>query len=108
MEKEPEQRFQSARDVGFALEALSGTSDSQTTRALPSLRKNREWIWKIASAVFFLLMLAAIAALLARSQRPSRQLEVLHMDIAYPQDVSRLQDWLGDSPSLQTARALRW
>ena len=87
MEKEPDQRFQSARDVGFALEALSGTSDSQTTRVLPSLRKNREWIWKIASAVFFLLMLAAIAALLARSQRPPKQLEVLHMDIAYPPDV---------------------
>ncbi len=46
LEKSPEQRFQSARDVAFALESLSGLSSSRTmTAALPltaGRTKNRE------------------------------------------------------------------
>src|ERR1700681_4052133 len=38
LEKSPDERFQSARDLGFALEALSGSSASSTATA-PPLRK---------------------------------------------------------------------
>jgi eukaryotic-like serine/threonine-protein kinase len=37
LEKEPEQRFQSARDLAFALEALSGTSSTTASGAAPAL-----------------------------------------------------------------------
>src|SRR4029077_18009369 len=36
LEKNPNERFQSARDVAFALEALSGSSPSATSAVLPS------------------------------------------------------------------------
>ncbi len=77
MEKEPDQRFQSARDVAFALEALSGTTDSQrTSEALPSLRKNRERLWKIATAICLLAALAVFAVLLLRKPPSTKLLEV--------------------------------
>ncbi len=88
MEKEPERRFQSARDVVFALEAVSGTSGSQQTAvALPPLRKNRERLWKIATAVCLLAAIGAIATLLNRRQPSTKLLEVIHLDITYPYDV---------------------
>jgi len=36
LEKNPEQRFQSARDLSFALGALSGTDTSAMARAVPA------------------------------------------------------------------------
>lgn len=57
LEKSPEQRFQSATDVAFALEALSGLSSSRTmTAALPLAAgwpKNRErFAWIVAGVCF--------------------------------------------------------
>jgi len=43
LEKSPDQRFQSAKDLGFALEALSGTS--QTTARQPALVAARPKPW---------------------------------------------------------------
>ena len=60
LEKSPEQRFQSAKDLAFALEALTGTSQSAVTQ--PALRKARRRLWRglwPAPAV-----LAALAALI--------------------------------------------
>jgi len=37
LEKQPDERFQSARDLGFALEALSGTSSAAVSGATPAL-----------------------------------------------------------------------
>ena len=55
LEKNPEGRFHSARDITFALEALSGsTTSSETTMAvaLPATRRRgRDWLpWVIAGA----------------------------------------------------------
>ena len=63
LEKNPEGRFHSARDIAFALEALSGsTTSSETTMdaALPAARRRgRDWLpWAIAGAA---VLLAAAA-----------------------------------------------
>lgn len=57
LEKNAEERFQSARDLAFDLEMLSGTSGSTATSAVspPDRRTLRK-------AVFLLLMVAALAA----------------------------------------------
>ncbi len=58
LEKNPEQRFQSARDLSFALSALSGTEASAVARAAAGLpRRVPPLLW-----VAGLLALAAVAA----------------------------------------------
>src|SRR5439155_11570466 len=67
LEKTPERRFQSATDVAFALESVSGISSSSTQTAIrlaPLQGKNRErliWIGAIALLVIIVIALAAIA-----------------------------------------------
>jgi Tol biopolymer transport system component len=63
LEKNPEQRFQSASDLGFALEALSGSTHSTTlTASYPtakhSARSRKKWI-VIGTAVALLVLAAA-------------------------------------------------
>jgi Tol biopolymer transport system component len=58
LEKHPDERFQSARDLGFALEALSGSQTSVHASAPPPRRTTR-WLMPLASLV---LVGAAIAA----------------------------------------------
>src|SRR5215472_7525149 len=57
LEKEPARRFQSARDVGFALEAISGTSSTNdlSQRAFAQVRPR--WV---QAGVLVLLVLAAL------------------------------------------------
>jgi Tol biopolymer transport system component len=68
LEKNPEERFQSARDLAFALEALS-TSSSMATGAQPALdvsatRPQRRWLpFAAVAAIAAALAVAAIAAL---------------------------------------------
>lgn len=58
LEKSPEQRFQSAKDLAFALEALSGSAASTAKQqAIPAARKNK---WMPAAAAC--IAIAAIAA----------------------------------------------
>ncbi|HEY3204674.1 MAG TPA: protein kinase [Thermoanaerobaculia bacterium] len=63
LEKNPEERFESARDVAFDLEALSDVSapSAARARALPAERSRRPWGLLAATA----LVSAAIAALIA-------------------------------------------
>jgi serine/threonine protein kinase len=44
LEKNPEQRFQSARDLAFDLEALSGLSAVGTTAVAVSAKRRRRWL----------------------------------------------------------------
>jgi dipeptidyl aminopeptidase/acylaminoacyl peptidase len=61
LEKEPSRRFQSASDLGFAIEALSGTSGSTPAqRLLPSPRKLPRLFWLAAALV---LIVAAVGFL---------------------------------------------
>ena len=66
LEKKPERRFQTASDLGFALEALSTPSDTRLEPALPALeprntdsRLSRRERWLIAAAIACLLGLVA-------------------------------------------------
>ena len=51
LEKEPDQRLQSAKDLAFALEALSGTSEGAP--AIPQVSRTSRWMW-IAAGVLVL------------------------------------------------------
>jgi hypothetical protein len=70
LEKEPARRFHSARDVGFALEAISGTSSASAIKqqALPPERPR--WMWAGALALLFLAAVAA-AYFIGRKHPPS-------------------------------------
>jgi eukaryotic-like serine/threonine-protein kinase len=75
LEKDHEQRFQSAKDVGFALESVSGgTSQAQPILAPPITARNR---WRVAAVVFSVLFFMAAALvvrlLMRRSQLPEYQ-----------------------------------
>jgi hypothetical protein len=49
LEKDPEERFQSARDVAFALEAESGTGSGTRTEAAAPRRRRWRWVAAIAA-----------------------------------------------------------
>ena len=78
LEKSPDRRFQSATDVAFALESLSGSSgvSSQTMTAMTSL-SSRERIRKyspwIVAAIFALAFLIVLPFVLLYFRRPSTQ-----------------------------------
>jgi Tol biopolymer transport system component len=61
LEKSPDERFQSARDLAFALEALSGTTDTASTAAALAVGT---WRWRVlaASALLLAAVLGAVAA----------------------------------------------
>jgi eukaryotic-like serine/threonine-protein kinase len=67
LEKEPENRFQSARDLAFALSTLS---DATTSKQIAPFRRRatrfRTWLPRIAAA----LLLAAVAIFLGARLRP--------------------------------------
>ncbi len=67
LEKEPENRFQSARDMAFAVGTLSGTS---TSKQIAAIRRGKTrfatWWPRIAAAV----LLAALAVYLGETLRP--------------------------------------
>ena len=69
LEKDPDDRFQSARDVAFALEALSTGSASAPGTTLPAA-KSRRWLWA-AAGLFGVAAVAGIASVAGRVLRTS-------------------------------------
>jgi Tol biopolymer transport system component len=63
LEKQPDQRFQSAKDLAFALEALSGTTTSKTLAAAPPPEKSKSqhWFAIAAAAALGMALMAAFA-----------------------------------------------
>ncbi|HVO13202.1 MAG TPA: serine/threonine-protein kinase [Vicinamibacteria bacterium] len=72
LEKDPEERFQSARDVAFALDAESGASRARMEPAAETARPRRRWLVATAIAVPLLLAAAGIGLLFGRKlgERP--------------------------------------
>jgi Tol biopolymer transport system component len=72
IEKSPEQRFHSAHDVAFALEALSGVSAAGRLVAAAPARAARQWLLPAAAVVVFALAIAGSYAVGLRRRRGSR------------------------------------
>ncbi|HLH07461.1 MAG TPA: serine/threonine-protein kinase [Terriglobales bacterium] len=66
LEKNPEQRFQSASDMAFALEALSDSSSSLTAVHVPVPNTNR-WTGRVLVAIAILFVVAMVGYFLVRS-----------------------------------------
>jgi len=60
LEKAPEDRFQSARDLGFALEALAGASAAEASKPVLPPRRFRFAAWVAAALALLAAVLAAI------------------------------------------------
>ncbi len=85
LEKAPEQRFQSAKDLSFALSALSGTDSSSLARVAPARRKLPIALW--AGIALALLSVAAITWFTARP--PAHAVRV-QFAIPVPGEVSHM------------------
>ncbi len=94
LEKKPERRFQTASDLGFALEALSLPSSSGANRmemtlgASPWLKRSglRERIWMIVAGV---LALALLAFGVAYFRRPAPVAETIRLFVNPPEKATR-------------------
>lgn len=85
LEKEPEQRFQSAKDLSFALSALSGTDSSSALRIAAVPVKGRLLFWSVAAVA--LIAIAGMTWLIAR--RPETQSR-MEFAIPVPGEVSHM------------------
>jgi Tol biopolymer transport system component len=85
LEKSPEQRFQSARDLSFALSALSGTEPSTAFRAAATAatRRIRLLPWLVAALV--LVVVATATWFVARRPQPTTRMQFA---LALPDEMS--------------------
>ena len=58
LEKQPDQRFQSAADLAFALRAISTSTGSQPAVAPPKTASRSKWLWPVAMAAVAILLVA--------------------------------------------------
>src|SRR3954469_19912966 len=84
LEKDTDQRFQSAKDLSFALSALSGTDSSGTARINAPRHKIPALLW--AAVAVALVIGAGVAWLLAKRSPPAR----MEFAISVPGEVSHL------------------
>ena len=71
LEKSPEERFQSARDVAFALEAISGTSASTSAQAAVQASAPVHWR-RYAIALALLILVSAVSFFLGTRKGTAR------------------------------------
>ena len=90
LEKNPESRFHSARDLAFALDALSGTSssfDKTTPVAMPSIRSGTRERFMWITAVAFLLI-ALLGLLFWNFRRAPQQARTMRFFISPAEQTS--------------------
>ncbi len=101
LEKRPEQRFQTASDLGFAIEAVAVFSDSQpqlALRAAPESEtektrfKRERLIWLAVS----LLLAAALISSWLWLRKPSADSRVTRLSIPLPKDTGTLSSQAPD------------
>lgn len=86
LEKNPADRFQSARDLRFALEALSGTESATALRALPRTTAKLPLLW-LATAVAVISLAALLFLLATRTEPQAERMEFaipLNAEASYP------------------------
>ena len=93
IEKSPEERFQSARDLAFALEAVSGFSSSQTfatnIASAPSTRqKSRERLAWIIAGVMLIGLLAALPFAISYFRRVPVESSVVRFPVSLPENAT--------------------
>jgi eukaryotic-like serine/threonine-protein kinase len=94
LEKKPERRFQSASDLGFALEALATPSSSSgssnavltTPAGAPVRGASRERGWMIATGVLALIALAALSV--SYFNRPSTDARAVRLTFTPPENLA--------------------
>ena len=91
LEKNPADRFQSARDLGFALSALSGTGATAALKKLGTSRRFAGWTWTVAAVV---LIGAGVWAGYLGARRGGAEGPVVRATLAPPPNVTVLT--LGD------------
>ncbi len=86
LEKSPEQRFQSAKDLSFALASLSGTDSSAALRTLPKASGRISWPLWVATATALMIVAGVTWFLASRSPAKAR----MQFAIAVPGEVSHM------------------
>ncbi|MBL8208741.1 MAG: serine/threonine-protein kinase, partial [Blastocatellia bacterium] len=95
LEKKPEMRFQSARDLGFALEALTppGSSGANRTEAVQALEpstatKGSGWRDRLGWIAAGLMTLIALALGVAYIRRPALEAETVRLSVTPPETAT--------------------
>jgi serine/threonine protein kinase len=89
LEKSPEQRFQSARDLSFALSALSGSDASGLTKAVaaPALSRRNSWpLWVTLAGA----MIAVAVATWWVTRQPGAPAARMQFAITVPGEVNNM------------------
>jgi serine/threonine protein kinase/Tol biopolymer transport system component len=61
LEKNPEQRFQSASDLAFALDALSATSEPITSSVSAPAKRTQNWAWLAATGLIIVILAGLVS-----------------------------------------------
>jgi Tol biopolymer transport system component/predicted Ser/Thr protein kinase len=85
LEKSPEQRFQSARDLSFALSALSGTETSGAARAAAAAASRRFPVLAWVGVVLAMAAASEVTWFLARRPGPTTRMQFA---ISVPEEMS--------------------
>jgi hypothetical protein len=96
LEKKPERRFQTASDLGFALEALSlsvssGAKRTEAAQALETatLTKRGGWRERVAWIVAGIVSLIALALGVSYFRRPAPEAETVRLSVNPPEGATR-------------------
>jgi eukaryotic-like serine/threonine-protein kinase len=93
LEKNPEGRFHSARDLAFALEAASSSSDrSLTTGLLPARPINRERLAWAVAGVLLLGLVLTIPFAFAYFRRTPLEASVVSFSVSLPEKLTFTSD----------------
>ena len=92
LEKNPQQRFQSASDLAFALEALSGISGSTSalsaTAAVEQTREPKPLAWILATVALVLALLALLPSTIAHLRQAPAEARVMKFSVLPPEKAS--------------------
>lgn len=89
LEKEPERRFQSAHDLAFALETLSGSSAPGATTQPAAVSARHPARLRLAAAAAIIAIASGLAGyLVSRPSSSDADRQQLHLTVSLPEDVS--------------------
>jgi eukaryotic-like serine/threonine-protein kinase len=96
LEKNPDERFQTARDLAFAIEALSGYSGTSAARLdaipLPERPKSRERLAWIIAGILLLVSLTAIGFTIVQLRRAPAEANPIRFSVSLPEKTAVTTD----------------